>query len=216
MPTWNELFKEAEYRWQDPHSSVVELVGRLSDRPGREILDLGCGAGRHLVYLGSQGFKVYGMDLSENGLLHARGWLRAQDLPSRLVKGDMTGLPYEGDRFDALISIHVIFHNPLVKMRDSIAEIRRVLKPGGLALLTFQSTRSYRYKSGVEIEPNTFLPENGGDRGIPHHFSDLEELGRELKTFIVRKIELDERRGEEGDLSSHWVALLQKPEHKHD
>ncbi len=212
MPTWNELFKQEEYRWQDPHRSVVELVGRLSDRPGREILDLGCGAGRHLVYLGSLGFSVHGMDLSENGLLHTRAWLWAEELPAWLVKGDMTCLPYQDDSFDAVISIHVIFHNPLAKMRDSIAEVYRVLRPGGLALLTFQSTRSYRYKSGIEIEPGTFIPENGSDNGIPHHFSDLEELGREFKTFIVRKVELDERRGEEGDLSSHWVALVQKPE----
>ena len=210
MPTWNELFDIEEYRWRNPHEKVIEIVNLLKDRKGTRILDLGCGAGRHLVYLAKQGFRVDGMDFSERGLLYANEWLSREGVDASLTRADMTALPYANNCFDALISVHVIFHNPLTQLRQSLSEIYRVLRPGGMALLTFQSTRSYRFGQGTQLEPRTFIPDIGGDAGVPHHFMDLAEIGKELDQFCVWNVNLSEDVNEGRAKSSHWEVIAQK------
>lgn len=55
MAVWNEFFKQEEFRWRNPDLNVVQLAKRLKERNALYVLDLGCGAGRHLVYLAKQG-----------------------------------------------------------------------------------------------------------------------------------------------------------------
>lgn len=81
-------------------------------------------------------------------------------------------------------------------MREAIAEIHRVLKASGLTVLTFLSKHSSRYGCGEEIEPETFIPTIGPDAGIPHHYSDREELEDLLAKFAILKIELVDSHGE--------------------
>ena len=210
MPTWDELFSNEEFIWQNPHEKVVELARLLKDRKKMHILDLGSGAGRHLVYLAKEGFRVDGMDFSTRGLAYAREWLAREGVGATLTRADMTALPYEDNYFDALISIHVIFHNTLALLRQTLSEIYRILRPGGLALLTFQSTRSYRFGRGIQLEPGTFIPDIGGDAGVPHHFMDLVEIGRELDQFCVRNVNLYENYNEGSEKSSHWEVIAEK------
>ena len=211
MPGWDELFTKEIFRWKNIHDGVIELADWLDQKHNVQILDLGCGAGRHSVYLEKRGYHVVGMDLSWNGLGFTQDQLNNEQLPSDLVMADMISLPYRNNFFDAVVSIHVIFHNPLSKIRQTIAEILRVLRPGGVAVITFQSKRSYRYGRGIMIEPDTFLPDVGSDSGIAHHFSSLQELADELEGFIVRKVQLAEDLKEDGRRSSHWEVFIEKP-----
>lgn len=209
MPEWNELFLKQENRWENPHELTTILAERLGPRPA-SILDLGCGAGRHLVSLGRLGYQLAGMDVSDNGLRYSQGWLQREGLPARLTRADMTHLPYTSASFDAVVSIHVIFHNPLARLMQSMGEIRRVLKPGGWAALTFQSTRSYRYGRGEQIELNTFLPDLGEDAGVPHHYSTFGELDDLFAGFIVHRVFLNESLERQNRRSSHWDVLAEK------
>ncbi|MCR4404557.1 MAG: class I SAM-dependent methyltransferase [Candidatus Acetothermia bacterium] len=211
MPTWDELFKREEFRWREPYPRGVEFAGLSKERGFRRVLDLGCGTGRHLVYLAREGFEVCGIDISPTGLELARRWLEEEGLKAELKQSDMTAIPYPDGSFDGAISIHVIYHGTLEQMRKALAEIHRTLRPGGLALLTFQSKRSYRYGRGREIEPDTFIPDIGEDRDIPHHFSDREELEEVLRAFSILELELVERVREQVYRSSHWEVLVEKP-----
>lgn len=211
MPTWDELFKREEFRWREPYPRVVEFAALLKARGFRRVLDLGCGTGRHLVYLAKEGFEVCGVDISPTGLEYTRRWLEAEGLKAELKQSDMTEIPYPDEFFDGAISIHVIYHGTLAQMRKALAELYRTLKPGGLALVTFQSRRSYRYGRGQEIEPHTFVPDIGEDCGIPHHFSDREELEEVLQPFAILEIELVEKVREQMYRSSHWEVLVEKP-----
>jgi len=212
MPTWDELFKDENNRWKEPHERLVDVIRSLKSKTKlKRVLDLGCGAGRHLVYLAGEGYEAYGMDLSINGLMFSREWLAKQGQPARLAIADMTCLPFANASFDMVISMFVIHHNPLAGLQKSIHEIHRMLVPGGYTLLTLNSTRGYRHNQGQQLEPGTVIPDIGKDRGIPHHYSDLKEIAREFDRFIVRDIHLDEVTSEEGYLSSHWVILAEKP-----
>lgn len=211
MPTWDELFKRAEFRQEEPYHGVLRFAELLKERGLRRVLDLGCGAGRHLVYLAKEGFEVYGTDISATGLEHARRWLSAEGLKAELKRSDMSEIPYSDRFFDAMISLFVIYHGTLEKMRRAIAEVHRVLRPGGLALITFKSKRSFRYGRGEELEPDTFIPDIGEDSGVPHHYSDREELEELLQDFAIREINHMERISDLGYHSSYWEVWVERP-----
>jgi ubiquinone/menaquinone biosynthesis C-methylase UbiE len=175
------------------------------------VLDLGCGIGRHLVFLGDQGYEAFGMDISVNGLLHSRDWLQKKGQVVRLTRADMTALPFSASSFNFIVSTYVIHHNTLAGIRSTIREIHRLLIPGGQVLLIIPSTRGERFGNGVEIEPGTIIPDIGQDCGIPHHYSDLAEIAREFADFIIREIKLDEKVNDDGYLSSHWFMRMEKP-----
>ena len=211
MPTWNDLFNEQENRWDEPFEDVVSLLDDGVIKKNSRVLDLGSGAGRHLKYLQTNGISSAGMDISWNGLTFSQSLLQKHRLPVVLSQADMSdALSYADNSFDCLISIHVIFHNLTAKIRFTLQEIYRVLKPGGIALITLNSIYSYRFGTGVELESGTWVPDIGKDKGIPHHFSSLEDLADLLHQFKVLKVILLERI-DEGNLSSHWVVTAQKP-----
>jgi SAM-dependent methyltransferase len=209
MSTWNELFKQEEFRWQKPHDHVVDFVPLLKRRGVRRVLDLGCGAGRHTVYLAREGFEVCGVDIADIGLEHTRAWLARENLSAELKHGDIEQIPYPDAYFDAVLSIYVIYHKTLAGMRRCVAEANRVLGPGGLVLISLQSKRGYRYREGVEIEPCTFVSESGPDAGELHHYSDLAEIESLFDRFVIRRIDLEER-DEPGQRHSHWQVLAEK------
>jgi SAM-dependent methyltransferase len=206
MPDWNSLFKEKTNRWEDPYDDVVDLADSGQLTSNALILDLGSGAGRHIKFLESRGFRVVGMDLAPIGLQVTKDKLIENKLEVRLCQGDMSvPLPYSTDCFDCVVSIHVIFHNPTNKIRATLAEIRRVLKPGGTVLVTFNSAFSARCGKGIKIEEGTWLPDIGIDRGIPHHFSSLKDIADLMDGFKVINIRLEENI-KDGAVSSHWVV----------
>lgn len=209
MPTWNELFTQEEFRWKDLNEYVIALVPILKQRGARRVLDLGCGAGRHTVFLAREGFQVFGIDIAENGLMHTRDWLARENLTAELKRGDIEQISYPDEFFDAVISIYVIYHKTIAGMQRVVGEIYRVLKPGGLALISLQTKRGYRYRFGEEIEPDTFLTNIGADAGEVHHYSDLADIEKLFGQFVIRKIELEEEI-EDGNRHSHWQVLINK------
>lgn len=191
---------------------MVELVPLLRKRGARRVLDLGCGAGRHVVYLTQKGFDIYGMDLSSVGLERTRQWLNRSGGTATLAKWDMTVFPYpyEDGFFDTVLSLYVLYHTTLANICRAIGEIERTLRPGGLVLLILQSTQSPHCGRGEKIEPNTFIRETGGDRGVPHHYSDEAELRELLSRFD--NLELRHVATAEGEHpSAHWWIRAEKP-----
>ena len=209
MATWNELFTREEFRWKNPHEQVIALVSKLRERGARRVLDLGCGAGRHTVYLAREEFEVWATDIAENGLAHTREWLAREHLSAELKQSDISQIPYPADFFDAVISIYVIYHKTYAGMQQAVAEIHRVLKRGGLALISLQSSRGWRHGQGKEIEPNTFILNVGADAGVPHHYSDLAEIADLFRQFVVRQVEQEEYY-EGSNRHSHWQVLVEK------
>lgn len=210
MPDWNTLFTIDENRWVDPYPDVIELVGSNLLPENGLILDLGCGAGRHLQYLERMHYRMVGMDNAWNGLQVSKDRLQLERLPWDILQADMTAVfPFPDGSFDGIVSIHVIFHNPLSLVMRTIAEMYRVLKPGGIVLVTFNSTYGSRCGHGKKIEENTWLLDEGVDNGIPHHFSDLVDVADLMKGFKVLKVRLDEKLNN-GLVSAHWVVTARK------
>ena len=125
----------ALYVTPDVAAQREEFVRALAPRPGERVLDVGCGPGflarKVAEAVGPEG-AVRGIDISESLLAVARG--HCADLPwVELTKSDATQLPYPDADFDAVISTQVLEFVPDVD--TALAQVRRVLRPGGRAVI---------------------------------------------------------------------------------
>lgn len=114
--------------------------------PGAAVLDLGCGAGNVVQIYRSRGFTAYGCDFRfkagpHAAALAAEGAIRTIESPYRL--------PFDDAAFDLVVSDQVLEH--VGDYPATLAEIRRVLRPGGVSLHIFPA----RYRP---VEPHVFAP----------------------------------------------------------
>ena len=124
--------------------SRAVIVDRMSGF--ESVLDLGCGGGKTGARLHAGGVPdVHGVDPSPYLLKHA-----ATDHPSlRLAQGTLESIPYPDDRFDG-VAVNFVFHEvPPHYLRRGLAEIARVLRPGGVLAVSepspLQARRSMRW-----------------------------------------------------------------------
>ncbi len=110
--------------------------------PGERLLDLGCGAGRHAFEAYRRGARVVAADLNGDELSGVRGMLGAmheegQARPpgaAHATRCDATNLPFGDGAFDKVIAAEILEHVPADQR--AMAEVARVLRPGGVAAVT--------------------------------------------------------------------------------
>jgi SAM-dependent methyltransferase len=112
-----------------------EVLGRFaSEVRGRgEVYDLGCGPGQTTAFLHGCGVGVRGLDLSPELLREARR--RHPGLP--FEAGDMLALPLADGSLAGVVAFYAIVHLSPAGLERALAEMHRVLRPGGRLLLTF-------------------------------------------------------------------------------
>jgi SAM-dependent methyltransferase len=97
------------------------------------VLELGCGGGINQAFYDPQRVsKLVGVDPSQQGLVFAEDAARPRSLKTEFIKAEGESLPFGDDTFDSVVCTYTLcsVHSPAV----SLAELRRVLKPGGKML----------------------------------------------------------------------------------
>lgn len=118
----------------DPLVHAQALVSRaLSGRTSPRVLEAGCGARSHITYPANA--QVTGIDLLRSQLHRHVG-------TSRLAQGDVTALPVASDSTDVVICWDVLEH--VAAPEQALAEMARVLRPGGLAVLALPNILSLK------------------------------------------------------------------------
>jgi ubiquinone/menaquinone biosynthesis C-methylase UbiE len=205
MTEWNQILREEAYSKEEPDEYVVSFANLLQKRKAKSVLDLGCGAGRHVVHMAKQGFETHGMDISETGLDQTKERLRRENLEAYLVKCDMRNLPYADSCFASVVCLHTVYHQKLRGIQEAMSEIHRLLNKEGFLLMNFLSKRTYSYGKGKKVEENTFMEQEGPEKGVLHHFTDEEEIAQLFKNFKVLDVKLAEREVD-GKLRSSWIV----------
>lgn len=108
---------------------------------GRRVLEVGCGQGMILFNTAAIAASAVGMDISEGSLRSAAG-IRAQLGATNvdLLRGDAERLPFPDGAFDVVLCIGVLHHTP--GTAAGIEEIRRILRPGGRAVVMLYRGRT--------------------------------------------------------------------------
>lgn len=196
--------------WIEPLEEVVPFVERLRADGARRIYDLGCGRGRHTLMLARQGFEVCATDLSLQGLRLTKEWLRREQLDAVVARADMVAAPYPAALFEGVLAVDVVYHGTEADVTQTIAEIARVMKAGGLAFITFQSIRSSKFGRGRRVGDNVYVPESGYEEGIPHFFADEGYLKGLIRgplelLRLTHKEEIGDENGSR-ERRCHWLA----------
>jgi ubiquinone/menaquinone biosynthesis C-methylase UbiE len=131
--------------WSIFRRELEELAERW--RGGR-LLNLGCGHGADFLPF-RQHFDLYGVDFSVEMLRFARKYSRKFDFSVSLALADVSRLPYADGSFDRAISVATYHHLKGEGRQAGLAELGRVLKPGGEAFITVWN----RWQPGFWFKP---------------------------------------------------------------
>ena len=150
MPIDNEMYFRSDFFWWDEDDNSLSALLRHSINPlrfayfqrviaarasasaDRSVLDVGCGGGFLTEEFAKAGYRVTGLDPSPHLLTTARAHAKLSTLSIQYVTGYGEKLPFPEDSFDYVTCCDVLEH--VDALGPVIAQIARVLKPGGLFL----------------------------------------------------------------------------------
>ncbi len=198
---WQKIFKEYGKCFNEPHEDMNKITKLFKKNKVKNILDVGCGSGRHVVYFSQKGFDVSGIDNSQEGINISNNWLKETNLHANLkLASFFKKFPFKDNYFDAVISTWSIHHGKEKQVKFSINEIKRVLKPNGLIYISVTSTFKNRpIKEKIKIEPHTWIITKGVEKDVPHHIFTKEMVKEYFKDFEI--IDLHK------DLILHWCIM---------
>jgi SAM-dependent methyltransferase len=159
-----------------------DCLNRLAREVGTlgPICDLGCGPGQIARYLHRQGMATLGVDLSPRMIAEAR----RLNPEIHFHQGDMLALPDTENSWGGIAAFYCIIHIPRDRIVEALREMKRVIKPGGILLITFHI--------GSEIEHLDDWWEKPVDLDFAFYQPEemetwLKKAGFELEETLVRE-----------------------------
>lgn len=136
---YQRMFEAEEAQWwyvgmRALSFALLRPVLRKSRPAGWSLLDAGCGTGSNLRHFATLG-RTFGIDLSAQAL----AFCRTRGVTA--ARGSLLALPFPEGCFDCVTSFDVLYHRWVEDDRAAVAELARVLKPGGLLLVRVPALR---------------------------------------------------------------------------
>lgn len=159
MAEWFEEWFGEEYLHLYPHRNEVDaarlvalLTDRLPWRPGWRVLDVACGAGRHLAALERAGAVAFGFDLSAALLRRAREVTRRP-----VIRADMRALPIRRGVMDLTVNLFTSFgyFAQDEEHTDALGQMLSTVRPGGWFVIDFLNAEQVR-TSLVPVEEASY------------------------------------------------------------
>ena len=143
-----------------PSEDIIRIVARtffhLADRSAVRALDLGCGKGPMAWFLAREGFTLSAVDGSPVAVTRCRDRLDRDQLTADVRTADLAALPYADATFDLCHESQCLMCNDAPTTRRIVAEVWRVLKPGGLFISRTPAVDCHGYGVGTPLADNCF------------------------------------------------------------
>jgi SAM-dependent methyltransferase len=121
--SWNETFRNGTGFSKEPNLLLIETVAKVKSGAA---LDIGMGQGRNALYLASRGWKVTGVDISDEGIRAAREAAVARHLPLDAVNADITTYDLGVAKWDLVALIYAPDDRALLD------RVKKSMKPGAI------------------------------------------------------------------------------------
>lgn len=184
---WDELHKLEQFRPRYPNDRIVAWIFRNFARaPGRvvDILDLGSGAGRHAIFFAREGYRASACDFSAVGVAETQRRAEEAKLSVSTAVCEADDLAFPDDSFDGVVVFGTFAYLPYERFVKAVAEMHRVLKPGGKAMIMTPTGNDARVQHGEKIGHCTYRilamgegAPSGGEIGMVMTFPGEAEVG---------------------------------------
>lgn len=216
-PIWEDLYKQGGHANRYPWDIVVSFVFRNAprDRPRDQvrILEVGSGTGSNLLFAAREGFTVTGVEGSASAVEYAQKRFKQEDLKGDLRVGDFTRLPFADGSFDLVFDRASLTCVGSEHLRQAVAEIRRVLVPGGRFLFNPYADSHSSYRSGRQRADGLTEAISAGtvvDVG-PLHFVSRREIddlfASSWRLESVQRLEITDMLHAGGDIHAEWRVI---------
>lgn len=184
---WDDYWKDRDNRewWKTPAPEVLDLIRSLSPIERPNMLDLGCGPGRHAIAFALAGFRVTAADASQSAISHLDEWAEELKLSIQTQVCDVLGSKLPSGSFDVVVSYNVIYHGLREQFARAIERVHQLLRLKGIFYFTCPTRQDGKYGFGEEVAPHTFRCTKSITPGDIHYFADKKDLQELLTDFRV-------------------------------
>lgn len=181
--SWSKLSIESEIQMWD-YFGLRPWILKYTPRYGK-VVEAGCGLGRYNFYLSHLGIDTIGLDFSADAIKYLDEWSKRNGYNIPFIAGDVKCLPFADDELSGYLSFGVIEHfieGPEVPL----AEAYRVLRPGGIAIITTPNHTWSKHLLRISSKSKKFLKKIIGHKVLNKGFFQYEYSPGQLKNFIKR------------------------------
>ena len=177
MGKLEKLFVNSPSHSQQVSQHAERLLNLIDFKAGQKYLDVGCGNGTATIHLAQKyDLDVTGVDVDSDQIRLAEEQSRGL-AKARFLTIDSTQLPFEAGQFNIVFTNKVTHHIP--KWREALAEMMRVIKPGGYLIYSDLVLPSPLAKLGEAVA--------GSLVGFPNR-SEIEAMLREQNFVIIHRV----------------------------
>ncbi len=170
------------------HVQLYNFLFYCNQNPLEKVV-LDCGAGGErppLALFAEYGYKTLGIEIDDAQLDKADKFQQENNLDLGIAKGDIRELPFENESISFIYSYNTIFHMTKAEIGKAIAEMSRVLKPGGYLFVNFVSTDDMEFGDGEKSGHGEYIQKEHGTTVLHSYFdkNEAEGLFGELKVLF--------------------------------
>lgn len=194
---WNKSYLRKENFLLYPNEDIIRFFNKRilkrkniqfnkSFLKNKNCLDLGCGAGRHVVYFNENGLFTYGIDISIEALKIAKELLKSKNINKnkyKLIQSDTSLIPIDDNSIDYIVSHAVLDSMPRENAYQTISEVERILKKRSICYFDFIGSKVNR--TAKKINTQDFIITEKHEKNTVQSYFNKNSILKLLSNFEI-------------------------------